>query len=159
MDGESYWMNMIRISSIGGSVVECSPATRAARVRFPADATFSSPIVPAFSVFYVERMDGDPNRMNMICSQASVFQWCNARLPRGRPGFDSRPMQYFLLVCHDTLGFLLFKQAVSIVPWAFGVNCSTSKELLAKELSATQSPHTNPLNPLKASHIGINLFI
>ena len=24
--------------SIGGSVVECSPATRAARVRFPADA-------------------------------------------------------------------------------------------------------------------------
>ena len=25
-------------TSIGGSVVECSPATRAARVRFPADA-------------------------------------------------------------------------------------------------------------------------
>ena len=25
---------------IGGSVVECSPATRAARVRFPANATF-----------------------------------------------------------------------------------------------------------------------
>ena len=29
-------------ASIGGSVVECSPATRAARVRFPADAKFSS---------------------------------------------------------------------------------------------------------------------
>ena len=28
-------------SSIGGSVVECSPATRAARVRFPADAHFA----------------------------------------------------------------------------------------------------------------------
>lgn len=28
------------ISSIVGSVVECSPATRAARVRFPDDATF-----------------------------------------------------------------------------------------------------------------------
>ena len=27
-------------SSTGGSVVECSPATRAARVRFPASATF-----------------------------------------------------------------------------------------------------------------------
>ena len=26
------------VISIGGSVVECSPATRAARVRFPADA-------------------------------------------------------------------------------------------------------------------------
>ena len=25
-------------ASIGGSVVECSPATRAARIRFPADA-------------------------------------------------------------------------------------------------------------------------
>ena len=28
------------IHRIGGSVVECSPATRAARVRFPADAIF-----------------------------------------------------------------------------------------------------------------------
>lgn len=27
-----------RYSGVGGSVVECSPATRAARVRFPADA-------------------------------------------------------------------------------------------------------------------------
>ena len=31
--------HMVHIS-IGGSVVECSPATRAARVRFPADAVF-----------------------------------------------------------------------------------------------------------------------
>ena len=30
--------------SIVGSVVECSPATRAARVRFPDDANFFSPI-------------------------------------------------------------------------------------------------------------------
>ena len=30
----------IRGMRIGGSVVECSPATRAARVRFPANATF-----------------------------------------------------------------------------------------------------------------------
>ena len=28
------------LSSIVGSVVECSPATRAARVRFPDDASF-----------------------------------------------------------------------------------------------------------------------
>ena len=28
------------VISIGGSVVECSPATRAARVRFPADAGY-----------------------------------------------------------------------------------------------------------------------
>jgi hypothetical protein len=30
----------LNATSIGGSVVECSPATRAARVRFPADAHF-----------------------------------------------------------------------------------------------------------------------
>ena len=30
------------IASIVGSVVECSPATRAARVRFPDDANFWS---------------------------------------------------------------------------------------------------------------------
>ena len=28
------------VTCVGGSVVECSPATRAARVRFPADAMF-----------------------------------------------------------------------------------------------------------------------
>ena len=31
-------------TSIGGSVVECSPATRAARVRFPADAPCDGPV-------------------------------------------------------------------------------------------------------------------
>ena len=30
----------LSLISIDGSVVECSPATRAARVRFPVDATF-----------------------------------------------------------------------------------------------------------------------
>ena len=30
---------------IGGSVVKCSPATRAARVRFPADALFCSVLI------------------------------------------------------------------------------------------------------------------
>ena len=32
---------------IGGSVVECSPATRAARVRFPADALILVHFEPA----------------------------------------------------------------------------------------------------------------
>ena len=35
----NFW-TPTNISSIVGSVVECSPATRAARVRFPDDATF-----------------------------------------------------------------------------------------------------------------------
>ena len=30
---------ILKLSSTGGSVVECSPATRAARVRFPASAS------------------------------------------------------------------------------------------------------------------------
>ena len=33
---------VLRIRSTGGSVVECSPATRAARVRFPASAFFAA---------------------------------------------------------------------------------------------------------------------
>ena len=37
--------------SIGGSVVECSPATRAARVRFPADASFLFPNLPVDVTF------------------------------------------------------------------------------------------------------------
>ena len=38
MDLKSYWHKDIQC--IVGSVVECSPATRAARVRFPDDASF-----------------------------------------------------------------------------------------------------------------------
>ena len=43
-------------TSIGGSVVECSPATRAARVRFPADA---NSILQFFFIFYkVDQING-----------------------------------------------------------------------------------------------------
>ena len=34
-------------------------------------------------------------KISISISQALVVQWQNARLPRGRPGFDSRPMQLF----------------------------------------------------------------
>src|SRR4029434_1126494 len=30
--------------------------------------------------------------------RAWLVKWCNTRLPRGRPGFDSRPMQLALLL-------------------------------------------------------------
>ena len=36
----SWYFAAHQISRIVGSVVECSPATRAARVRFPDDANF-----------------------------------------------------------------------------------------------------------------------
>ena len=38
--GIPYLMQSVSCRSIVGSVVECSPATRAARVRFPDDAVF-----------------------------------------------------------------------------------------------------------------------
>ena len=47
-------MTTILSVSIGGSVVECSPATRAARVRFPAYATFVlQEIKENYKVFFI----------------------------------------------------------------------------------------------------------
>ena len=43
---------LIARTRIGGSVVECSPATRAARVRFPADAAFDTDVRPATAFFH-----------------------------------------------------------------------------------------------------------
>jgi len=39
---KTHYLDLESITSTGGSVVECSPATRAARVRFPASAFFKS---------------------------------------------------------------------------------------------------------------------
>ena len=49
--GNKFNSESIPFRSIGGSVVECSPATRAARVRFPADAN----LLFNFSFFFLER--------------------------------------------------------------------------------------------------------
>ncbi|XP_003376243.1 conserved hypothetical protein [Trichinella spiralis] len=49
-------------NSVGGSVVECSPATRATRVRFPADANLY------------------PKTFGYICKQMLAFECINSSL-------------------------------------------------------------------------------
>ena len=43
---KNFYNALNLVTSIGGSVVEFSPATRETRVRFPAVATFSLPLSP-----------------------------------------------------------------------------------------------------------------
>ena len=45
----NFFLSQVYHPSIVGSVVECSPATRAARVRFPDDAN------PLFIIFYFQK--------------------------------------------------------------------------------------------------------
>ena len=54
----------------------------------------------------------------LFCKLASLVQWQNARLPRGRPGFDSRTMQSlfcFLRVYKEQFMTFLFHGSVSII--------------------------------------------
>ena len=55
--------------SIGGSVVECSPATRAARVRFPADAHFCQ--------FYVSFLPIHKKPLCSLSNQADISNLTN----------------------------------------------------------------------------------
>ena len=55
--------------SIGGSVVECSPATRAARVRFPADAHFCQ--------FYVSFIPIHKQALRSLSHQADISNLTN----------------------------------------------------------------------------------
>src|SRR4029434_8352671 len=41
--------------------------------------------------------------ISLYTCRALVVQWKNSRLPRGRPGFDSRPMQLALLLAFRRL--------------------------------------------------------
>ena len=61
--------------SIGGSVVECSPATRAARVRFPADATFLwvAGLTFPLTQTYVTRTLREPQRQRHFISTPYQF--------------------------------------------------------------------------------------
>ena len=56
--------------SIVGSVVECSPATRAARVRFPDDATFFCSI----KIFFFFAAHKERCFMFMTCPPYLVFR-------------------------------------------------------------------------------------
>ena len=71
--------------SIGGSVVECSPATRAARVRFPADATFLLPFSTSRAEYNlsVDLTEPSWNTKKTKGSQKSTFFFFSKSLTRG----------------------------------------------------------------------------
>uniref|UniRef100_A0A8R1J2Z1 Uncharacterized protein n=1 Tax=Caenorhabditis japonica TaxID=281687 RepID=A0A8R1J2Z1_CAEJA len=64
----------MRKTSIGGSVVECSPATRAARVRFPVDAILflRTSIVISLPTFITQRNNSMDNHEKRLRSK--VYQ-------------------------------------------------------------------------------------
>ena len=66
-------------NSIDGSVVECSPATRAARVRFPVDALICSLHGLGWSFLYCDScravLDTNVRQANKQCSTGFVFQF------------------------------------------------------------------------------------
>ncbi|GIY48906.1 hypothetical protein CEXT_44751 [Caerostris extrusa] len=82
--------------SIGGSVVECSPATRAARFRFPADARFLSFFQPADRTIFSSEIS--TLRSTLVSKRlrrsigGSVVE-CSHATRAAR--FDSRPMRGF----------------------------------------------------------------
>ena len=77
--------NSKMLSSIGGSVVECSPATRATRVRFPADAT----------CFGQENIMQDVNIMLAILTRVAAGVKC--------PNRQNRQVQIFhICLCIKT---------------------------------------------------------
>ncbi|GIY48922.1 hypothetical protein CEXT_44831 [Caerostris extrusa] len=86
--------------SIGGSVVECSPATRAARVRFPADARFLSFFQPAGRTIFSSEIStlrctlvSKPSRRSI---GGSVVECSPAtRAPRVRFPADARFLSFF----------------------------------------------------------------
>ena len=63
------------LSSIVGSVVECSPATRAARVRFPDDANFvlAQQILENMKIRKVLEAPGiDPGTSRMLSERSTI---------------------------------------------------------------------------------------
>ena len=61
------------IASIVGSVVECSPATRAARVRFPDDASFIlAQQVRKHKIKVLEAPGIDPGTSRMLSERSTI---------------------------------------------------------------------------------------
>ena len=97
----SYLWTWLLCVSIGGSVVECSPATRAARVRFPADATilwcsnvFRDINVAPFHIIVRESILETVHYSHLLASKAILSEKCylpdgesNPGLPRDRRGY------------------------------------------------------------------------
>ena len=91
---------IVDVTSIGGSVVEFSPATRETGVvRFPANAIF---VFYMNAIFYMWLCRENWRRYKHWWFSGRILA-CHAGdrgsipSPRGRPGFDSPPMQLLFL--------------------------------------------------------------
>ena len=73
--------------------------------------TFLADVFPGYSLQY-SRNESD--LLRFYHRQALVVRWQNSRLPRGRLGFDSRPMQ-----CMYDFGqsLLIDSERMNFVPW------------------------------------------
>ena len=94
-------LSLNHLRSIGGSMVECSPATRAARVRFPADATvlwccnvFRDRNVAKFLMIVRDNLPQTVDYSYLLPSKAILSEKCylpdgesNPGLPRDRRGY------------------------------------------------------------------------
>ncbi|KFD67761.1 hypothetical protein M514_20056 [Trichuris suis] len=90
----SMWTH-IYLHSVGGSVVECSPATRATRVRFPADAVFGS--FTLFVAYIPQEFHVDTHLLTQRRWFSGRMLACHAGDPGSIPG--RRSVWLFYLIC------------------------------------------------------------
>ena len=87
--------NVQQPDSIGGSVVEFSPATREARVRFPADAVL--PVTTTVPFVFI-------NKRELSQVSSKLVRWCSGYhicLTRRRSPVRSRPESSFALATNN----------------------------------------------------------
>ena len=69
---------------------------RLTRNQIPSGSVGSNPTDCVFIASYFTHFDKQISKNIQVTLQATLVQWQNARLPRGRPGFDSRTLQSVL---------------------------------------------------------------
>ena len=115
-----------RISSgIVGSVVECSPATRAARVRFPDDATF----LWCFHVKCDKKISGDAGYRSPYLSHAKRALYHLSYVPK------------LWTVMSEFMGVSGYRSSIKFPPFSVGrpVGCSCSMSEIQRWLVQIRS--------------------
>ena len=81
-----FWLPHQCLISIVGSVVECSPATRAARVRFPDDANFFTTSCQGFNVLFLCRLPSQQTLWRNGSASDSRSEGCVFKSRQGQSG-------------------------------------------------------------------------
>ena len=97
----------LKAVSIGGSVVECSPATRAARVRFPADAFYWNKTI--FSFIFIRKCL-KKHRDNAVVAATDTPHPPSPQQPTTVAAAAATMLRYHMLMLFNacTLWLLLF---------------------------------------------------